>query len=75
MTTRLDQTRTQDPVPLCLMLSDDEDMNIRMMFERPARLDAPRRRRSPGRVPMATVGTVLAGVFAAVLLAVRKGLA
>lgn len=75
MTTRLDQTRTQDTVPLCLMLSDDEDVNIRMMFDRPSRLDAPRHRAPQRRLPVSAIGGVLAGVLGAVLLAVRKGLA
>ena len=74
MTARIDASRKDDPVPLCLMLSDDEDTNIRMMFDRPARLAAPRHHTVQRRVPVAAIGGVLAGVFGAVLVAVRKGL-
>ena len=74
MTARIDASRKDDPVPLCLMLSEDEDTNIRLMFDRPARLAAPRHRPVQRRVPVAALGGVLAGVVGAVLVAVRKGL-
>jgi len=74
MTTRLEKMPAETPVPLCLMLSDDEDRNIRMMFEHPPRLTARRTHAPQRRLAFASVGGVFVGVFAAALVAVRKGL-
>lgn len=75
MTTRLEKAPTEGPVPLCLMLSDDEDWNIRMMFEHPPLLTGPRRHAPVRRKALASAASVAVAACVAVLLALRKSLA
>ena len=74
MASRGEQVQTESAVPLCLMLSDDEDRNIRMMFEHPERLTAPRHSLPERKWAFSGAIGSFAGACAAALVNLRKDL-